>query len=66
MAHDTDWSLGRYFKAGPMFPLYDLEPTCKEDMGKMGLAGLSPIHSHLSPGGLYTFSRQDWKVTYHS
>jgi hypothetical protein len=44
MAHDTDWSLGRYFNAGPLNGLY--KNTGKDaDLGMYGLQALTPGRS---------------------
>lgn len=63
MGHDTDWTLGRQFGAGPLsaLPGSNASPT---DMGSYGLVpnhsinpGLNDIYS--DPGG-----HRDWQVTY--
>ena len=40
MAHDTDWSLGRYMGVGPLAQLDSLQPTERYQMKRMGMAGL--------------------------
>jgi hypothetical protein len=61
MAHDTDWSLGRYFNAGPLNGLYKNTGNDK-DLGMYGLqhlqlgGGPSPINpqpraQYAGPGG---------------
>jgi hypothetical protein len=55
MAHDTDWSLGRYFGAGPLKQLRGAPNA--EDLGPLGL-------NPLLGGDLYIFGHADWDVTY--
>ena len=64
MGHDTDWTLGRQFNAGPLKGLY----TSKESPADMGIYGLSPT-SPVTPGlylNLYTSpgGHPDWQVVY--
>jgi hypothetical protein len=60
MGHDTDWSLGRHFQAGPMRGLYGANHDSKT-LGKYGLDPFSPI----KPGiDIYTNGHPDWKVDY--
>jgi hypothetical protein len=40
MAHDTDWSLGRYMNVGPLNALHGINPTEQYQMKRMGMAGL--------------------------
>ena len=63
MAHDTDWSLGRYFNAGPMKALH----TSNESPTQMGMYGLQN-HSSVRPkvDDLYTTGgHADWEVNYY-
>ena len=63
MAHDTDWSLGRYFNAGPMKALH----TSNESPGQMGAYGLHN-YSSVRPkvDDLYTTGgHNDWEVNYY-
>jgi hypothetical protein len=63
MAHDTDWSLGRYFNAGPMKALHN----SKESPLQMGMYGLQN-HSTVRPkvDDLYTTGgHADWEVNYY-
>ncbi len=63
MAHDTDWSLGRYFDAGPMKALH----TSNESPLQMGMYGLQN-HSTVRPrvDDLYTTGgHADWEVNYY-
>jgi hypothetical protein len=63
MAHDTDWSLGRYFNAGPMKALH----TSNESPLQMGMYGLQN-HSTVRPkiDDLYTTGgHADWEVNYY-
>jgi hypothetical protein len=62
MGHDTDWSLGRYFNAGPMKALH----TSQESPLQMGMYGLQN-HSTVRPkvSDLYTTGgHADWEVDY--
>jgi hypothetical protein len=61
MGHDTDWSLGRYFNAGPMKGLHtsDADPKLT---GLYGLNHLSPVRPILND--LYTNGHNDWEVDY--
>ncbi|MEL7129091.1 MAG: hypothetical protein AAGK23_06050, partial [Pseudomonadota bacterium] len=60
MAHDTDWSLGRHFNAGPLDGLYGAGFDSKT-RGKYGLDPFSP----LPPGEPnYTLGHPDWDVNY--
>lgn len=65
MAHDTDWSLGRYFNTGPLQNLYKAQPQTKDDMKSLGLAGLTPKPVQFPNLDLYTNGRPDWNVNYH-
>jgi hypothetical protein len=40
MAHDTDWSLGRYMNVGPLQQLNSIQPTERYQAKRMGMAGL--------------------------
>lgn len=62
MGHDTDWSLGRYFGAGPMAALKGA-PGSADDLGLVGLAPQLP-NSRFSQVPLYTDPRgmSDWVV----
>jgi len=64
MGHDTDWSLGRYFGAGPMAPLNGA-PGKADDLGLIGL--VPPMGEQAARFGgvpLYTDPRgmTDWVV----
>jgi len=63
MAHDTDWTLGRYFGAGPLSSLYDAEGFTPE---QLGFVGLRPDHQwgHFADADVYTFGHADWNVQY--
>jgi hypothetical protein len=65
MAHDTDWSLGRYFNTGPLKNLYGQQPQNKDDMKSLGMAGLAPQPFRFPNLDLYTNGRPDWNVKYH-
>ncbi|HZI03340.1 MAG TPA: hypothetical protein VEZ71_04925 [Archangium sp.] len=65
MAHDTDWSLGRYFNTGPLQNLYGQQPKNKDDMKSLGMAGLVPQPIRFPNLDLYTNGRPDWNVKYH-
>jgi hypothetical protein len=62
MAHDTDWSLGRYFQAGPMMGLYD----SKESAAEMGMYRLQN-HCKVEPklNDLYIDGHNDWSVNFN-
>jgi hypothetical protein len=62
MAHDTDWSLGRYFQAGPMRGLYG----SKESAAEMGMYGLQN-HCKVQPklDDLYINGHNDWSVNFN-
>lgn len=60
MGHDTDWSLGRHFQAGPMRGLYGANQD-PETLGKYGLDPLSPIKPSID---IYADGHPDWKVNY--
>lgn len=64
-AHDTDWTLGRHFKAGPLSALYTSKAS-PTDMGFYGLAPGNIVNPNLSADQLYTrpTGRDDWKVDY--
>jgi hypothetical protein len=66
MGHDTDWSLGRYFNAGPMEKLYEAKATTKEELKDIGGYGLVVGNSSLGrpPKGYYDNSHPDWSVVY--
>ena len=63
MAHDTDWSLGRHFGAGPMKNLRgsNLPPKV---LGLVGLAGEANILVGMYPHETYTTGHRDWDVHY--
>lgn len=63
MAHDTDWSLGRYFGVGPMRALRGstLPPAV---LGAVGLVGAANISVGMNPLVLYTDGHGDWDVHY--
>jgi hypothetical protein len=63
MAHDTDWSLGRHFQAGPLKALYG----AGHDPKTLGLYGLDPGSPIQPRPDLYTLNgHSDWKVGYHN
>jgi hypothetical protein len=64
MGHDTDWSLGRHFQAGPLRGLYGAGHDA-ETRGLYGLDPSSPIEPSLGLR-LYTnpLGHPDWKVNY--
>jgi len=63
MAHDTDWSLGRYFGVGPMRNLRGsgLPPAV---LGLVGLAREANVAVLMNPFELYTDGHHDWVVRY--
>lgn len=63
MGHDTDWSLGRYFGAGPMRNLRgsSLPPAV---LGAVGLSGDVNILVGMNPFETYTTGHGDWDVHY--
>lgn len=63
MAHDTDWSLGRYFGVGPLSQLRGsrLPPLI---LGSVGLASASNIAVGMDPDEIYSFGHPDWDVSY--
>jgi hypothetical protein len=66
MGHDTDWSLGRYFNAGPMNGLYRNTGNDK-DLGEYGLQppGLkSPINPQ--PRAQYLYGNDIYRVEYNN
>jgi len=63
MAHDTDWSLGRHFQAGPMRALYGANYD-SEILGKYGLDPYSPIKPEAKMQ--YATGNSDWNVQYNN
>lgn len=63
MAHDTDWSLGRHFQAGPMRALYGANYDA-ETLGKYGLDPYSPIRPEARMQ--YAAGNNDWNVQYNN
>lgn len=63
MAHDTDWSLGRYFGKGPMRNLRGsgLPPAV---LGLVGLERHANIAVGMNPFETYTTGHGDWDVHY--
>lgn len=63
MAHDTDWSLGRYFGVGPMRRLRgsNLPPAV---LGLVGLESHANLAVGMSPLVTYTTGHGDWIVQY--
>lgn len=61
MAHDTDWSLGRHFQAGPMRALYGANYD-SDTLGKYGLDPFNPIKPGVND--IYTNGHPDWNVRY--
>lgn len=63
MAHDTDWSLGRYFQAGPMSALYGSQESALQ-MGMYGLQNHSSVRPKVDD--LYTTGgHADWQVNFN-
>jgi hypothetical protein len=63
MAHDTDWTLGRWFNAGPLKSLF----TATGKPSDLGSYGLVPFHSvNRSYTALYTnpFGHPDWVIRF--
>lgn len=65
MAHDTDWTLGRQFGAGPLAA----PRTSTADATTMGAYGLLPangVNPGFNPLGLYTVptGHADWQVSF--
>ncbi|MGB3721473.1 MAG: hypothetical protein WA979_01485 [Pacificimonas sp.] len=60
MGHDTDWSLGRHFNAGPLNALYGSTASAKDQ----GTLGLVPYHSIDRSVNLYTSpsGHPDWQI----
>lgn len=65
MGHDTDWTLGRQFAAGPLSALAGSNAS----PGDMGTYGLVPNHS-INPGLSDLYSdpggHSDWQVNYNN
>ena len=63
MAHDTDWSLGRYFGAGPMEALRGAPGSADA----LGMVGLGPAGDSARFGNIdnYTNGHPDWIITYY-
>ena len=64
MAHDTDWSLGRYFGAGPMQDLRGASGS-KETLGSYGLDPFNQINNQGRTVDSYLNGHPDWDVRYH-
>jgi hypothetical protein len=63
MAHDTDWTLGRLFNAGPLNALF----TATGKPSDIGSYGLVPFHSvNRGYSALYTnpFGHPDWVIRF--
>jgi hypothetical protein len=63
MAHDTDWTLGRWFNAGPLKSLF----TATGSPSDIGSYGLVPFHSvNRGYTALYTspFGHPDWVIRF--
>ena len=63
MAHDTDWTLGRWFNAGPLRSLF----TATGSPSDIGSYGLVPFHSvNRGYTALYTnpFGHPDWVIRF--
>jgi hypothetical protein len=63
MAHDTDWTLGRLFNAGPLKSLF----TATGKPSDIGSYGLVPFHSvNRGYSALYTnpFGHPDWVIRF--
>jgi hypothetical protein len=58
MGHDTDWTLGNQFGAGPLRGLQTMGGTAEE----RGKFGLEPFDSRLT--NTYTTGHPDWTVNY--
>jgi hypothetical protein len=69
MGHDTDWSLGRYFNAGPMNGLYGNKADDK-NLGLYGLDGIDPtnLRSNVKPPSKaqYGYGNDIYKVEYNN
>lgn len=77
MAHDTDWTLGRHFQAGPLRALYGLTGHSAQEMGEYGvipnlpnyagveIPGTGVRYNTIRPGvDIYTDGHPDWQVNY--
>jgi hypothetical protein len=77
MAHDTDWTLGRHFQAGPLRALYGLTGHSAQEMGEYGVIPNLPNHAGVEIPGtgvryntirpgvdIYTDGHPDWQVNY--
>ena len=64
MAHDTDWSLGRYFGAGPLQDLRGASGS-KETLGSYGLDPFNQINNQGRAVDSYLNGHPDWDVRYH-
>lgn len=69
MGHDTDWTLGRQFGAGPLRDLATMgNGTSKDDFKARGMFGLWPAGTdnrfQAAPATDYTFGHEDWTVKY--
>ena len=64
MAHDTDWSLGRYFGAGPMAALRGAFGAADE----LGMVGLGPAGNPELFGDIdnYVNGSPDWLIEYYA
>ena len=60
MAHDTDWSLGRHFQAGPLRELYGVGLDAKT-RGEFGVVPNNPINRGED---IYSNGHPDWDVRY--
>ncbi len=69
MGHDTDWTLGRHFGAGPLRDLQTMgNGTSKQEYQDRGMFGLWPAGTDnrfsKAPATDYTFGHEDWNVRY--
>lgn len=63
MAHDTDWSIGRYFGFGPMAALRGAEGFTPEQLGQVGLNWDVPW-GRFAGIDSYSNGHPDWNVQY--
>jgi hypothetical protein len=69
MGHDTDWTLGRQFGAGPLRDLATMgDGTTHQEFKDRGMFGLWPAGTdnrfQSQPATDYTFGHEDWTVNY--
>jgi hypothetical protein len=69
MGHDTDWTLGRHFGAGPLRDLATMgNGTSKQEFQDRGMFGLWPTGTDnrfsAAPATSYSTGHADWNVRY--